>query len=268
MAIPLTFGYLCAGFEEAARSVRPGWRNRLLWFSSPEGGKSMLAAFAVVVMALSLVMSMSRSGMAAFALSALFVGGHLVMALRTWRTRIAAVSLFVVLIAVPVVWLGVESTAERFSSDSRGSLPMRLHVWSDTREIIRDFPLAGTGLNTFGTATVLYQTGARDVTFQEAHSDYLQLLAEGGILLGLPAAIAIVLLIRAVRRRFRDDTEHRTTYWIRFGAVSGLLAIALQSLVEFSLQMPGNAALCVVLVAVAMHETPVSAERSAALEAV
>jgi len=268
MAIPITIGYLCAGFEEGARRVRPGWRNRLLWLSSPEGGKSLLAAFAVVVMALSLAMSMSRSGMAAFAVTALFVGARLVMALRTRGTRIAAALLFVVLIAVPVMWLGPDATAERFSTDPRGSLPMRLRVWRDTREIIRDFPLAGTGLNTFGTATVVYQTGARDVTFQEAHSDYLQLLAEGGILLGLPAAIAIVLFIRAVRRRFREDAGNRSTYWIRFGAVSGLLAIALQSLVEFSLQMPGNAVLCVVLVAVSMHEAPVRAERSAALEAV
>ena len=43
-------------------------------------------------------------------------------------------------------------------------------------------------------------------------------------------------------------------YWIRFGAATGLAAIALQSAVEFSLQMPGNAALFVVLCAIALHE--------------
>ncbi len=36
-------------------------------------------------------------------------------------------------------------------------------------------------------------------------------------------------------------------WWIRMGAVTGLLAIAFQSTVEFSLQMPGNAALFAVI---------------------
>ena len=45
------------------------------------------------------------------------------------------------------------------------------------------------------------------------------------------------------------------------GASMGLLAIALQSAVDFSLQMPGNAAMFVVLCAVALHR---SDERAAA----
>jgi len=40
------------------------------------------------------------------------------------------------------------------------------------------------------------------------------------------------------------------------GAVTGLVAIALQETVEFSLQMPGNAALFAVLAAIAMHRSP------------
>jgi hypothetical protein len=38
------------------------------------------------------------------------------------------------------------------------------------------------------------------------------------------------------------------TYWLRAGAVAGLAGIAAQSLVEFSLQMPGNALMFVFLV--------------------
>ena len=37
------------------------------------------------------------------------------------------------------------------------------------------------------------------------------------------------------------------------GATTGIVAIALQAIVEFSLQMPGNAAFFVVLLAIAMH---------------
>jgi hypothetical protein len=41
--------------------------------------------------------------------------------------------------------------------------------------------------------------------------------------------------------------------------VAGLAGIAVQSAVEFSLQMPGNALLCVVLVAIAVHRPRQSA---------
>jgi hypothetical protein len=59
----------------------------------------------------------------------------------------------------------------------------------------------------------------------------------------------------AVRRRFNDETS-ATTYWIRVGAVTGLTAIALQETVDFSLQMPGNAALFATLCGIALHATP------------
>jgi hypothetical protein len=41
--------------------------------------------------------------------------------------------------------------------------------------------------------------------------------------------------------------------WARIGAVTSLIAIALQSLMEFSLQMPGNAALFAVVAAIAIR---------------
>ena len=61
--------------------------------------------------------------------------------------------------------------------------------------------------------------------------------------------------VRDVRRRLREETSV-STYWIRGGAVIGLLAIALQETVEFSLQMPGNAVLFAVLCGIALHRSP------------
>jgi hypothetical protein len=43
---------------------------------------------------------------------------------------------------------------------------------------------------------------------------------------------------------------------VRIGAVAGLIGILSQSLVEFSLQMPGNTLLFVVLLAIALHRPP------------
>jgi O-antigen ligase len=122
-------------------------------------------------------------------------------------------------------------------------------------EVVRRYPIAGTGLNTYSVAMIFYQQFNRPVRYSQAHNDYLQLAAEGGLLLTVPAAIAIVVFVRVLRRRFAQETS-ASTYWIRRGAVVGLLAIALQEIVEFSLQMPGNAFLFAVLCAIALHRTP------------
>jgi O-antigen ligase len=103
---------------------------------------------------------------------------------------------------------------------------------------------------------ILYQTGDRSLHFQEAHNDYLQIAAEGGLLVGVPALLVLMIFVRDVRRRFRESPKEGTTYWLRVGAAIGLLAIGLQSLFEFSLQMPGNAALFAVLAAIALHQSP------------
>ena len=56
-----------------------------------------------------------------------------------------------------------------------------------------------------------------------------------------------------------DDAR---TYWLRAGAVTGLGAIAVQEVFDFTLQMPGAAVLFVVLAAVAIHSPHQVARRS------
>jgi O-antigen ligase len=133
---------------------------------------------------------------------------------------------------------------------------MRREAWSDTIGIIRHFPVAGSGFNTYGTAMMVYQTRNKGLHFQEAHNEYLQLAAEGGALLGIPILVAIGLFARDVRRRFREAPKAGSTYTLRVGATVGLVSIAMQSLLEFSLQMPGNAVLFVILAAIALHQSP------------
>ena len=149
---------------------------------------------------------------------------------------------------------GVDAVEQEFSSASWSDLEGRVGIWRDTVSIIRDFPLTGTGLNTYGVSMLGYQTDNPSVRWVEAHNDYLQLVAEGGILLVVPVGIAFFVLVREVRRRFREGGDDAMTYWLRAGAVTGLLALSLQSLVDFSVQMPGNAVLFVTLWAIAIHE--------------
>jgi O-Antigen ligase len=252
MTLPLAVGYLIGLAESGAAHVRPRWRDRLLWLSSPEGGRLQLSAFAIVIMGAALALTKSRSGIGCFALTIAAAGVTAARGQRSARTRVGIIGAVAVLVTVPLLWANVD-LATRFTSGGE-SVELRRQAWGDALAVMRDFPLAGTGLNTYGSATLLYDTAQTDLHFQEAHNDYVQLAAEGGLLLAIPALVAIVACVRGVRRRLAEDRRDPMRYWIRFGAATGLAAIAIQSAVEFSLQMPGNAVLFAVLCAIALHE--------------
>jgi O-antigen ligase len=217
-----------------------------------------LSLFASLVMGVSLMMTKSRSGIACLAVALVLTGVMVLRKQKRASIRGALVVAMSILLLGVVSWAGVDTMLEKFRTPDRGLVgaAARLSAWQDTLRIVRDSPLTGLGFDTYGTAMVVYQSSPRDMHFQEAHNDYLQLAAEGGLLLVLPACAAIAFFIRDIRRRFREAPREGMTYWLRVGAVIGLVAIALQSIVEFSLQMPGNAALFALLAAVALHRSP------------
>ena len=252
MGLPLALGLAMGRAEHAMRHVRGGWRSAAVWLSSPEGGRLQLALLAVFIMAASILMTRSRSGVVCLAfsmvLSSIAVRRRFGSVRAGWTALGSLAALFLVVFALA----GADLTAR--IANHIDAVELRRNIWADSARIIRDFPVAGTGLNTFGTAMISYQTSQQDQHFQEAHNDYLQVVVEGGLLVALPAFAALLLLIRAIWRRFEAADDDPQTYWIRTGAVIGLATIALQASVEFSLQMPGNAALFVVLLAIALHQ--------------
>ncbi len=264
MAIPLALGLAIGTAEQGLRNVRRSWRSIVLWFSSPEGGRLQLVILAVLIMGASLLMTKSRSGvgclLAALIMVSVAAGRRFGSIKAAGTALVSLVVLFVVVFALA----GGEFAAR--ITNRMDAMELRKDIWADSAAVIRAFPVTGTGLNTFGTAMLAYQTSEYDQHFQEAHNDYLQVLVEGGVLVALPALAALVLIVRGIRRRFAEDHDDPVTWWVRAGAAIGLAAIGLQAIVEFSLQMPGNAALFVVLLAIALHETPPRRSRSAPRE--
>ena len=252
LVLPFTVACFLGAAEHGLLERRGTWRDRLLWLSSPRGGQLQLMALAVLVMGLSLVMSQSRSGVICFTLA---MAAGAVAGRRRYRSntaRLGIVGALTLLLVLSVVCSDVR-VSDRFALRVDDSIRLRQDIWSVTARIIRDFPLTGTGLNTFGTATLAYQVSHLDMHYAEAHNDYLQLAAEGGVLLTAPVLAAVVFTIGIIWRRFAEGRGRSESFWPRLGAVTGLMAIALQSLVDFSLQMPGTAVLFVVFLAVALH---------------
>jgi O-antigen ligase len=254
MSTLLGFGYFCALLDDAARARARSWRERIIWLSTSDGSRLIGVVVALATMALSVLLSMSRSGMTLLAMGLLALG--IVRARRVvsrW-TRAALVCALILFGAASIAWAGADTLAARFSTWQDDSLHGRVAVWRDARALVSQFPVTGTGLNTFGVAMLFYQTTNLHELYAEAHNDYLQLAAEGGLLIGVPALVLIVVTCAEVRRRFREP-HHGAVQWIRTGAVAGLLAVGVQDVGDFSLQMPGTAALFCVLAAIALSKT-------------
>ena len=128
----------------------------------------------------------------------------------------------------------------------------RFAIWRDTLPVAQDFWVTGTGLGTYPTAMLVYQQSDRTYFFNQAHNHYLQLLAEGGLLLAVPALLVLVAFFLLAGRLLAADTTGH--FWIRSGAAAGLCAVTCQSFWETGLRMPANALLAAVLAAMAVHE--------------
>ena len=135
-----------------------------------------------------------------------------------------------------------------------------MEIWRQTLPIISDFPATGAGIGTYEQAMLVYQEGNRQFFFNQAHNQYLQLAAEGGLLVGVPALVATLVFVALVLSRIRRDRSG--TFWIRVGAVAALTGVATQSLWETGLRMPANALLFGLVAAIAVHEPRMNGARS------
>jgi O-antigen ligase len=260
MAIPVTFGLIMGTIERWCATVGRTWRDRLLWLSRPEGGQFLVLVLAALVMTLSLLMTRSRSGLGCLAVVTVAAGISVGRRFGSTRRSVLLGGSLLLFLVVVLGLAGSETAVDRVIHES-DSLQLRLRIWSVSMQIARDFPILGTGLDTFGRSTVVYQPAGESLHYQEAHNDYVQLLTEGGLATVAALALCIVSIGRGIADRFRRPESRPEVYWLRVGATLGLLAIALQSLVEFSLQMPGNAALFSLVLALALY-TPAHPART------
>jgi O-antigen ligase len=121
-------------------------------------------------------------------------------------------------------------------------------IWHDTATMIRANWVTGVGLGAYQTAYPKYSANDGTLVVSQSHNDYLQILADAGILGAIIALWFIFLVARdAVRAsRHRNPMKAATA----LGAASGLFALMVHSLFDFNLQVTSNALLFLVLTSV------------------
>jgi len=114
-------------------------------------------------------------------------------------------------------------------------------IWADTLSMIAAKPISGVGLGAFATAYPMYSTSNGNLGVDRAHNDYLQILAECGILGGALALWFIISMGRAVLRGIAS--RDRLLAGFALGGGAGGFALLIHSIFDFNLQVPSNALL-------------------------
>ena len=259
------------GYSIARMRIHPARRGR--WRESighVMSSGATFTAFAAMSMIGVMLLTLSRSALAGLGCAAVagwWLGKSRLRIERTSVPGMLGVAAAVILMSVLFVDVDGWSTRLGHTFDMSTGFS-RLTIWRESMPIIRDFWPAGTGAGTYSDAMTVYQqtrmwvdSMQRWAHFNNAHSFYLQVASEGGILLSVPALWAGVSTAMLGWRSVRADKGEM--FWVRAGAFAGLTGVAVQSVWEVALVMPANAVLAGMLAGLLLYQREVTGTRTA-----
>ena len=236
-----------------SRSTLPGFR--------------LLSGFIALVLFSGVLLSLSRSGW----MSAL-LGMSVLLWISPWRSQepqpalskkrgsLAArysLALLCLLLIVSLFFVGPEGRREvdiRLGKSVMEDMGLsgRVLLWSDALAMAKDFPLLGLGLGSWAELFPQYRTAPWSFMIpRQTHNDYLELLIETGV-------IGIVLLIwfflqwgRTVIRGLGSLPPRSLP--LLAALLSALGVMAFHEFFDFNLQIPANAFLFTLLLALALR---------------
>ena len=249
MAICLCVGYLQWRTEGA--NPAGAWRARLAaWLDA----RRLVLQLAVILLAAAVALGSSRSSLVALGCAA----GYVALAAPAGLRRRASLGALAALCVVAMLGYGDGQQLLRRMDETRTTgMANRLAIWRDTMPMIRDFPAAGVGAGAFSSAMRVYQTSPRTYYHNEAHSQYLQLAAEGGLLLTVPALTALIAFLLTAWTAL--GRHHDPLRWMRIAAAGALVGVAVQSIWETGLTLPANGMFAAALAALLVHRSPSTA---------
>jgi O-antigen ligase len=244
---------ICSGFGvlfyvslKVSRGRPPSLRTVL---TSSELDKLIWIFLPLIMMGLALIFSMSRMGITAMFFS---VGAMMVAGQAAKRKRAFAIALGLIVATWSVAaYAGLDLVLARFMHmvERQNLYEDRLPLWQDAWKMIREHPVIGQGLGTFQWTFPAYETVGPDIPARYAHNDYLQALAEVGI-------IGLVLLLTALMLAYRTAlinlfrSKDSLARGIGMGTLGALTAVMMQEITDFGLYIPGVAVVVAVLVGI------------------
>jgi len=231
---------------------------------------------AIITLWTTLVLSNSRGGIFSMLCQLIFVAlffsvirqhgdqhrrkdrGKLERLTSKFAVRLALGVSLVIAVVLGSVWVGGDSLVSRLENvsgeiseeevDSRLG-ERRLNIWRATWQLIQDHPIAGVGFGAYATVIPKYHDAAGEIVPQQAHNDYLELLASGGLIGLVLFGWFVITFIWHVRKRLQSADAFRRAACL--GALTGIFGVAVHSLLDFGLHITVNALIFVALVVIA-----------------
>ncbi len=225
------------------------WRQRLRSLARLLLGEKARLRIYLIIMVIALVLTRSRMGNTAFFASTLVVGtvGLLLMRNAPRSTMVFLASVIALDLLIVGTWFGVDQVAQRIqqteiTTNAENVLPTedRDEIAQRSFALAKDYFPVGAGAGSFYTVFDGYANDKMIGFVEYAHNDYLQILAEMGIV-GATCGGLIVLLaayqaLSALRRR-----NHPMMRGTAFGVCLAICWLLIHSTVDFNMQIPANA---------------------------
>jgi O-antigen ligase len=259
MALSIGIGLMLARLEPGQGHVAHGWRQRVLATLRFLLSAKMRLRLMLVIIVIGLVLTRSRMGNAAFFASMLLVGLYTIVMSRRFAPATISLIASLVIIDVLVVgtWVGLEKVVTRvqetavMKSDKirEETVEERTDTARMATDIVRDFPLAGTGGGSFYSSFIRYRQPG-DVYWDHTHNDFVEIAADFGLVfLGLMGVLVALTLWRALTILARRRSS--LPRGMAFGVAMSIVALLFHSAVDFNLQIPANALSMSVILAMA-----------------
>lgn len=214
--------------------------------------------FLAVVIGITILFSLSRGGMISLFVELLFI---VFLSSRLHRkgnqpnpsvwARATVVAVLVVTIFAGAIWIGADPVVNRVVGDGQETFSSsRTWIWKDAWRVFMTYPISGAGMGAF--QTVYPHRSDYDGIYgyvAQAHNDYLQVLADGGIIGGVLALWFICVVLRDVVRGMQ--ARDPLIAGLALGSGAGIVGLLTHSLLDFNLQLPANAMIFLLLCSVA-----------------
>jgi O-antigen ligase len=190
-----------------------------------------------------------------FAVPAATASGRTLKLLRVTRllpVRIILLVLLLIGVVAGTLWIGGDRLVSRLDESRTGRHPSavsRNEIWAATWKLFKAHPIAGSGMGGYWIAITTYHQASGTMVPQEAHNDYLELLASGGVIAaGLGVWFFVMFCKQARTNLLSLDSFRRAAC---FAALLGIAGVAVHSLFDFGLHKLGNALIFMALVVIA-----------------
>lgn len=237
----------------------------LLFGKATKKDKNILLVIAAFFMLIGLVFTGSRGGILSF----LGVLGFLLIPkllgkgeeseaqnkhnVRNKLIIVAGIAAGIIGLVGVVSFLGGDSSLLRGVGLQGGQTDIssgRTHFWGVAVQIFLANPIIGAGLNAFGAAFTQYDTWNGNYRIEQAHNDYLQILADAGVV-GFACIAGFIYLLFKKSLPNLDSAHSNYRRSAANGALAGCFGILIHSFFDFPLRTPSNAFFFLVLAAVA-----------------